>query len=275
MLREAIAAGLFYPGDPVQAASEAALLTSPFGGEMQPETAPLLLMLPHAGWVYSGRVAGMVIAGCQLPDDLIILAPCHKVRGAGLGVWDKGAWATPLGNIAVNEELAAEIIAAGNGFQADFAPHEQDHAIEVLLPLLKIANPEIRIVPVAVSTHDLQALLQAGKALAGVIASRRAAGKPSPLLVVSSDMSHYISDADAKKQDAKALEAMFSLDPQALYHTVGAHNISMCGVLPATLALQSCRELGAVKAELKAYATSGQVSGDLEHVVGYAGVVIS
>ncbi len=274
MLREAVVAGKFYPGDPMQAASEAALLTSPFAGEDTPKRTPLMIMLPHAGWIYSGKVAGMVISRCELPQDLIILAPCHRECGKGLGVWDKGAWDTPLGAIPVNEELASEIIAADGGFQADYSPHEQDHAIEVLLPLLKIARPDLTIVPIAVAKHDLQQLIQAGDAIAKVLQARKALDKETPLLVVSSDMSHFVSDAEAKKQDAKALEAIIHLSPQELYNVVSAHNISMCGVLPATLALQACRNLGAADAELVSYTTSGYVSGDMNNVVGYAGVAV-
>ncbi|MBQ4132300.1 MAG: AmmeMemoRadiSam system protein B [Desulfovibrionaceae bacterium] len=273
MLREAVVAGRFYPGNPVQAASEAALLTSPLPGESG-SIAPLMMMLPHAGWVYSGRVAGITIASCELPRDLIILAPCHRVLGKGLGVWDKGAWAGPLGAVPVNEDLASEIIACDGGFQADYAPHEQDHSIEVLLPLLKIVRPDIRIVPVAVSCNDLESLIAGGKALARVLKAREASGGERPLLVVSSDMSHFVSDEEAKKQDAKALEALVRLDPKELYKVVVENNISMCGVFPATLALQACVELGAASADLLAYATSGQVSGDMGNVVGYAGVVV-
>ena len=273
MLRNPIVAGMFYPGSPAQTASEAALLTSPSAGE-EDKVRARMLVLPHAGWVYSGRVAGMVIARAEIPQDLIVLAPCHRVRGKGLGVWDKGVWKTPLGDIPVNEELSREILAANGGFQVDYAAHEQDHAIEVLLPLLQIARPDITIVPIAVSDPSPAHLLQAGKALAEVIKSRESEGKQAPLLVVSSDMSHYISDAAAKKQDAKALEAIMKLDGEGLYRAVGENNISMCGVLPATLALQACRDLGAEKAELVSYATSGQVSGDMDKVVGYAGVMV-
>jgi len=233
-----------------------------------------MIMLPHAGWIYSGRVAGMVIASSEIPRDLIILGPCHRVRGKGFGVWGKGFWETPLGTVPVNEELAAEIIASGGGFEADYAPHEQDHCIEVLLPLLKIAQPLISIVPIAISNPDQHALLNAGKALADVLGQCQAEGKEMPLLAVSSDMSHYISHDDACRQDAKALEAMARLSPEELYQVVGENNISMCGVLPATVGLQASKLLGAGKAELVSYATSGQVSGDMDKVVGYAGLVV-
>ena len=274
MIRQAIVADMFYPAGRARAASEAAMLTSPLAGDGEAKISPLMIMLPHAGWVYSGRVAGMVIARAEIPKDLIILGPCHRVRGKGLGVWDKGAWETPLGAVPVNEKLASEIIESGGGFEADYAPHEQDHCIEVLLPLLKIGQPELKIVPIAVSEPDPAKLFAAGGALAGVMRQCEASGGEMPLLVVSSDMSHYISHDAACKQDAKALEAMVDLRPEELYRVVGEENISMCGVLPATLALQACKNLGASKGELISYATSGQVSGDMDRVVGYAGLMV-
>lgn len=273
MDREAIVAGMFYPENPAQVASEASLLISPVK-EGTDKIAPLMLMLPHAGWIYSGRVAGMTIAQSELPEDLIILGPCHRVRGKGLGVWDKGAWNSPLGPIPVNEELATEIIESGGGFVSDYAPHEQDHCIEVLLPLLQNARADIRIVPIAVSTSDPAALIRAGDALGQLMTARKAAGKQMPTIIVSSDMSHYISHENACKQDAKALEAIIHLNPLELYAVVAENEISMCGVLPATVGLQACKALNASKAELISYATSGQVSGDMSKVVGYAGVRI-
>lgn len=271
MDRDAKFAGMFYPGNPPQTASEASLLTSSKG---EGKVVPLMLMLPHAGWVYSGRIAGLVIAQCEIPEDLIILGPCHRVRGKGLGVWDKGAWNSPLGAVPVNEELAAEIIESGGGFVSDYAPHEQDHCIEVLLPLLQSVRMDIRIVPIAVSNSDPDALIRAGEALAQVIAAREASGKQKPAIIVSSDMSHFISHESACKQDAKALQSIMHLNPLELYSVVRDNEISMCGFLPTTLGLQACNNLKASKAELVGYATSGQVSGDMSSVVGYAGVIV-
>ena len=275
MIRQTIVADVFYPAGRVRAASEAAMLTSPLAGGGEGKVRPLMIMLPHAGWAYSGRVAGMVIARAEIPKNLVILGPCHRIRGKGLGVWDKGAWDTPLGPVPINEKLASDIIKAGGGFEADYAPHEQDHCIEVLLPLLKIARPEVRIVPIAISEPDPAKLLKAGEVLAKVLRQYEASDGEMPLLVVSSDMSHYISHDAARKQDAKALEAMVGLRPEELYRVVGEENISMCGVLPATLALQVCKNLNASKGELISYATSGQVSGDMDRVVGYAELMVS
>lgn len=276
MNRPAIVAGAFYPGGLIQAVSQADLLTAPAfsNDDDQPKPKPLMLMLPHAGWVYSGKVAGMTIAAADLPQDMIILGPCHKAVGQGLSVWSSGYWETPVGAVPVNEELAAQIIESDSGYKSDTVPHAQDHCIEVLLPLLKAVRKDLRIVPIAVSQPDPDKLRIAALALAEIILSYEKAGKERPCIIVSSDMSHYISSDEARKQDARALEAVVQIDGPALYETVRKHNISMCGVLPATLALQTCKALGASEAQLISYANSGMINGDMDRVVGYAGVMI-
>ena len=233
-------------------------------------------MLPHAGYVYSGRVAGLTISKVNLPQTLIIMGPCHRVRGQGLSVWDKGSWSTPLGPVPVNEELAAAIINSDGDFTAETTPHLQDHCIEVLLPLLKIVRSDINIVPIAVSEQSATKLRLAALNLAEVIHRFQEANPGQELcIVVSSDMSHYISQEQAKTLDGMALDAVLNIDGNALYNTVIKNNISMCGALPASLALQTCKVLGAKRAQLVSYATSGEVSGDLSKVVGYAGVIVS
>ena len=280
MIRPAIVAGLFYPADPGELARQASDLTTPdyvnTEDLAQQKINPLMLMLPHAGYVYSGRVAGLTISKVNLPQTLIIMGPCHRVRGQGLSVWDKGSWSTPLGPVPVNEELAAAIINSDGDFTAETTPHLQDHCIEVLLPLLKIVRSDINIVPIAVSEQSATKLRLAALNLAEVIHRFQEANPEQELcIVVSSDMSHYISQEQAKTLDGMALDAVLNIDGNALYNTVIKNNISMCGALPASLALQTCKVLGAKQAQLVSYATSGEVSGDLSKVVGYAGVIVS
>ena len=278
--RPPIVAGLFYPAEPGELARQASELTTPDYVNAEDldyqKINPTMLMLPHAGYMYSGRVAGLTISKANLPQTLIILGPCHRIRGQGFSVWPSGSWSTPLGPVPVNEELAAEIINSDGDFSAETAPHLQDHCIEVLLPLLKIVRPDLNIVPIAVSEQSTTKLRLAALNLAEIIHRYTAnSNLPPPLLVVSSDMSHYISHEQAQAQDALALQAILNIDGPALFNTVAEHNISMCGVLPASLALQTCKALGATKAQLISYATSGEVSGDMSKVVGYAGVIIS
>lgn len=280
MIRPAIVAGLFYPAEPGELAREASELTTPNyvnAEELdQQKINPMMLMLPHAGYVYSGHVAGLTISKVNLPQTLIILGPCHRIRGQGLSVWSKGSWATPLGPVPINEELAEAIVNSDADFTAETLPHLQDHCIEVLLPLLKIVRPDINIVPIAVSEQSATKLRLAALNLAEIIHRFQEANPSHSLcMVVSSDMSHYISHEQAKTLDAMALEAMLNIDGVSLYTTVMENNISMCGVLPASLALQTCKVLGASQAQLASYATSGEVSGDMSKVVGYAGVIVT
>lgn len=280
MIRPAIVAGLFYPAEPGELARQASELTTPnyVNAEdlQQQKINPLMLMLPHAGYVYSGRVAGLTISKVNLPKTVIILGPCHRVRGQGLSVWSHGSWATPLGPVPVNEELATAIVNSDGDFSAETAPHLQDHCIEVLLPLLKIVRSDINIVPIAVSEQSATKLRLAALNLAEVIHRFQKANPEHELcIVVSSDMSHYISHEQARALDAMALDAVLNIDGVSLYTTVMQNNISMCGVLPASLALQTCKVLDAKQAQLVSYSTSGEVSGDMSKVVGYAGVIIS
>lgn len=269
MHRQAIVAGQFYPGQPrVLAETVSHFLAA----AEAPGAAPTIAaMVPHAGYVYSGAVAGKTLGSARLAPTVILFGPNHTGMGRPLAVWEEGFWELPGGGLNVDEALADALIEAVPGFVADFDAHLHEHSLEVVLPFLAAINPDTRIVPVAVSERRLEALLAAGKALAGVI---KAAGQPVSL-VVSSDMSHYVTQAQAKARDSLALEKILALDPAGLYEVVRAKGISMCGVLPMTLALSAALELGATSARLAAYATSGEASGDFERVVGYAGVIVS
>ncbi len=278
MNRAPIVAGMFYPSDPVELARQASALCLPekLAAEelLRPKPLARMVMLPHAGYVYSGRVAGLTLAQVDLPQDLVLLGPCHRVRGQGLSVWGSGKWVTPLGEISVAEDLAAELLNSQADFVEEKEPHLQDHCLEVLLPLLKMRRPDLKIVPVAVSAHEPAKLRLAALTLAEIIHNRTVSGLEAPALIVSSDMSHYLPQAETTRLDNLALEKVLALDGPGLYQTVSQHNISMCGVLPATLALQTCKALGAKEGRLVKYATSGEVSGDFKQVVGYAGVVV-
>lgn len=233
----------------------------------------LLTMLPHAGYVYSGRVAGRTLSQVRLAPVVFLLGPNHTGRGASLAVWPEGDWLTPLGSVPVHAQAARSLIESAGGYAANRTAHEGEHSLEVLLPLMQVRHPALSIVPVAVSEQDPEVLRKAGETLAQVMRDLERTGVASSV-VVSSDMSHYVSRTQAEERDALALERMVALDPEGLYATVRAHRITMCGVLPAVLALHACRALGAEGARLVAYDTSASASNDEERVVGYAGMVV-
>jgi AmmeMemoRadiSam system protein B len=263
-----VVAGQFYPGQgPALARQIAGYL-----GEAGPrETAPTILaMVPHAGYVYSGAVAGRTLGAARLADRLLLLGPNHTGQGRRLAVWPDGAWAVPGRLVPVDAELAGALTAAEPRLTPDTAAHLGEHSLEVVLPFLAATNPECRVVPIAVAEPDPRVLAQVAGAMAGVLA-----GLPGPVsIVVSSDMSHYVPHEAAKRRDALALDRVLALDPDGLFSVVREHGITMCGVLPMVLGLHLAKALGATEAVLAAYATSGEVSGDYHQVVGYAGVLV-
>jgi hypothetical protein len=190
--------------------------------------------------------------------------------GVPLSIMTAGAWETPLGDVPIDSTLAASLIQRFPALQEDSAAHRAEHAVEVELPFLQLRQPQLRFVPIALGTAQLAPLEQLGVAIADVITAHA-----EPVLIVaSSDMNHYESDAVTRVKDHQAIERILVLDARGLYDVVTQQQISMCGFGPAVAMLTAARKLGAKSAELVKYATSGDVSGDRERVVGYAGVVV-
>ncbi|BCS86795.1 AmmeMemoRadiSam system protein B [Pseudodesulfovibrio sediminis] len=269
MDRQPIVAGRFYDADPdkLNAMVDGYLA---LGGEQSQEIT-LLAMVPHAGYVFSGAVCGKTFGMANLADTVVLIGPNHTGRGERFSLWEEGRWHIPGGFLPIDTQLAKLLLESDPNIVADTAAHVGEHSLEVILPFLRQLAPASTIVPLSVSMPSLPVLKQVGQALGQTLASL---DRPVSL-VISSDMSHYISHDDAKKMDSLALDAAVNLDPERLYNTVRGHDISMCGVLPMTVGLYAALEMGAEKGELVAYATSGEVSGDFDQVVGYAGVLVS
>lgn len=268
MDREPVVAGQFYPKDPSALERE---VRGYLGLAEAKESEPTLLaMCPHAGYVFSGAVAGQTLGRANLAPVLLLLGPNHTGKGAALSLWDQGAWRFPGGQLQVDAELAKALLDAAPKLAINNDAHLHEHSLEVLLPFLHCLNPETRIVPVAVAEPRVETLVELG----GKIANTISTWKEPVSIVVSSDMSHYVSHAQAERRDRYALDKMVEVAPEGLYRTVRQLGISMCGVYPMTAGLAACRALGAREGELVAYATSGEVSGDYDRVVGYAGVLV-
>jgi len=266
MNRDPIVAGQFYPGTKRELREKVDMYMD---GSPGPEKT-LLAMCPHAGYMFSGAVAGKTLSRARLAKNIILLGPNHTGAGADLAVWPEGDWNLPGEKISVNRDLAEKIISLP-GFEADYTAHQREHSLEVVLPFLVAINPEIKIVPISVSSPDPELILRAGRNLAEAITESKA----DVSLVVSSDMSHYIPDDKARHLDNMALEQIQALSSRGLLRTVMENRITMCGVLPMSLGLECVSGLGGHKAEVVAYSTSGEVIGDRSQVVGYAGVLIS
>ena len=268
-LRHPAVAGRFYPRNPEDLRAEAQVYLA----QTKPAVAVKAIgcIAPHAGYMYSGHVAGAVFAHIEVPPRCIVMCPNHTGMGHALAMMAEGAWETPLGDVPIDAELAAALKHRFPALHDDAAAHRAEHAAEVELPFLQLRQPELRFVPIALGTGQFEPMEQLGHALADVIAAQ----KYPVLIVASSDMNHYESDAITRVKDHRAIERILTLDARGLYDVVTEQDISMCGFGPAVAMLTAARQLGAKSAELVKYATSGDISGDREAVVGYAGVVVA
>jgi MEMO1 family protein len=270
IVRHPAVAGRFYPGDPDDLRTEAqAYLSQSISANTEPIKA-IGCIAPHAGYMYSGHVAGAVFARIDVPPLCVVMCPNHTGMGKALAVMNEGVWETPLGDVPIDSELAQALQHRFPALQNDGAAHRAEHAAEVELPFLQLRQPNLRIVPIALGTGQFESLEQLGLALADVIARQG----ERVLLVASSDMNHYESDVVTRTKDHRAIERVLTLDARGLFDVVTQQDISMCGFGPAVAMLTAARQLGAQSAELVKYATSGDVSGDREMVVGYAGVIV-
>jgi MEMO1 family protein len=269
MIRSPAVAGRFYPQDPetLRAAVDSFL----GGADPRKKVRAIACLVPHAGYMYSGQVAGEVYQRLEIPARVILIGPRHFPRGASLAVLSSGGWQTPLGTVPVDSQLAEKIACAFPELREDAEAHRTEHSLEVQLPFLQRLVPSVSFVPIVLGTVQWEHLDALGRALAAVIAAE---GEPV-LLVASSDMNHYESDAVTRVKDHKAIDQILALEPRKLFNTVRNENISMCGYAAAVATLTAVRVLHGKQAELVRYATSGEVNGDMSEVVGYAGIVIT
>ena len=267
-VRHPAVAGRFYPGDGKSLLQEVRTYLSQ--APAQTPLSALGCIAPHAGYMYSGHVAGAVFAALQIPDLCLVLCPNHTGVGRPLAIVSEGSWETPLGEVPIDREFAAALKQNFPLLYEDPSAHRSEHAAEVELPFLQTLQPHLKFVPIALGTGPFEALEQLGNAIANVIAAQN-----NPVLIVaSSDMNHYESDAITRVKDQNAIEPILALDARALYDVVIQQHISMCGFGPAVAMLTAAKKLGATSANLVKYATSGDVSGDRDQVVGYAGIIV-
>jgi AmmeMemoRadiSam system protein B len=265
MKRRPFVAGQFYPGGAPE-------LRGMIRGMIDPRARKekaIAIVSPHAGYIYSGAVAGAVFSSVELPRISVILGPAHREIVPVFAIQRSGTWSTPLGEVPVETDLADAIMSNAPLVKEDAGAHLREHSLEVQVPFLQVLKEDIAIVPICVSYEaSYEDLAGLGRALATAVQ-----GFGSDVLIVAStDLSHYISREAAEKKDNKAIDRILALDPEGLYRTVVRENISMCGFRPVIAALIAAKDLGAAKAELIRYQTSGDVTGDYREVVGYAGI---
>lgn len=265
-IRPPAVAGSFYDARPDRLEKD---VLRHLSGAAKPEPA-LGAIVPHAGYVYSGSVAGAVYGAIEIPASVVILCPNHTGRGAEAALDPSEAWRTPLGEVPVDRRLAGRILALSPSLVEDAEAHRREHSLEVQLPFLQVLRPDVQFVPICLGEPRLALCREVGDALAAVWAEE----DEPPLLIASSDMNHYESREVGRRKDDLALVRVEGLDAEGLFRTVLMESISMCGFLPATALLFAARAAGAERARVVARRDSGDETGDTSSVVGYAGVVV-
>jgi AmmeMemoRadiSam system protein B len=266
MIRPPAVSGRFYPSDEKKLALEIEKYTS----SANKKSFARGCVVPHAGYLYSGHVAGAVYSEIEIPARCILLGPRHFPGGEAMAIISEGSWRTPFGDAQIDSELAAELKRACPLLREDRMAHEREHSLEVQIPFLQQLAANLRFVPVVLATQRYQDLETLGHAVARVIAAHT----EPVLLIASTDMNHYESDAITRTKDHKAIDRMLALDPRGLYDLVRSEGITMCGYAATAAMLIAMRDPGAKDAELIRYATSGDITGDWDQVVGYAGIII-
>lgn len=265
-VRPSAVAGQFYPGDPKVLLRDIQEYTEPRTEKYR----ALGCVVPHAGYMYSGHVAGALYSSLVLPERYVVLCPNHTGMGAPLAIMSEGAWQTPLGEVSIDSRLASALRSKFPLLSEDGLAHQYEHALEVQLPFLQSLAKNFSFVPITIGTSRLDVLQALGKIIADAIAE----SKEPVLVIASSDMNHYESDAATRVKDRKAIDRVLALDPAGLHETVQREHITMCGYGPTVAMLTAAKRMGATRAELVKYATSGDVSGDRDQVVGYAGIAV-
>jgi len=267
MQRQAVVAGQFYPGNPLQLKADLGRMICSSESKIK----ALGVISPHAGYMYSGDIAGKLFGSIRVPASVLIIGPNHQGLGAGAALYPDGEWVTPLGTVAINSLLNSCIKKHAKLVSEDTLAHKLEHSLEVQVPFLQYLRPDVRISALCLGHGDFSQLFELGEGIAAAITEYG----EDVLIVASSDMTHYESAVTARLKDNMALERVLALDPEGLLHTCRATHITMCGVVPAAVMLVATKKLGAVKAEVVCYGNSGDKSGDMDKVVGYAGVAVS
>lgn len=266
MLRKPAVAGQFYPGTATLLKKQLAK----FIDQKVTREDVIGLVSPHAGYIYSGQVAGETFSKVNLTDTVIIIGPNHSGLGEAFSIVTEGIWQTPLGEVKINSGLAKSILNKSKNLSVDLTAHIYEHSLEVQLPFLQYIKSDVEIVPIVLSPGKTEIY----KEIAQAIASTLKEIKNKVLIVASSDMTHYESHQDATSKDKQAIEAITELDEEKLITRINKLDISMCGYAPVSVLICASKELGAKEGTLIKYQTSGEATADYSSVVGYAGILI-
>ena len=265
MVRKPAVAGMFYAGD--QRSLENDLDKMIYLSEIKKKV--IGLISPHAGYIYSGSCAGRGFGLVEVPDSVIIMGVNHRGFGHPFAVDGNESWDTPLGDVNIDKDLGEKLVEGSNVFGLDSDAGRSEHSLEVQVPFIQYLNHNAKILPITISSMDLDKLMDGGKEIAEILKNEK-----DSLMVASTDMSHYVSADFAKVQDNKAIDRILSLDPEGLFNTVVKESISMCGMAPTVVMLSAALAVGAQKAEIVEYTHSGHTSGDFNEVVAYLSMIV-
>lgn len=263
MLRLPAVAGQFYPADPSELISYVRQFTKPTSKQHKKSIKACLV--PHAGYVYSGQIAGAVLGQIKIPQSILVLGVRHFPRGESAAILSEGAWRTPFGDAPIDSQLANALKAQCALLKEDIVAHAQEHSLEVQLPFLQVLRPDFQFVPIALGTIRFEELQVIGEAIGQVLSE----SKVEILLLTTSDLNHYEDETTTRKKDESAIARLETMDPRGLYDACRTESISMCGLGPAVAMLFALKKLGATRAETVMHATSAAISGDYRRVVGY------
>ncbi|MBL0226413.1 MAG: AmmeMemoRadiSam system protein B [Geobacteraceae bacterium] len=266
MQRQPAVAGQFYAGSSNKLRSDLTVLIPP------DHVTKIVtgIISPHAGYIYSGAIAGQVYASIEIPATVLILGPNHHGAGAAAALYPEGEWLTPLGTVPVNSRLNSLLQQHVPQLRSDTVAHEFEHSLEVQVPFIQYLRPDVTISAICLGHGEFAAVRQIGEGIAAAIREYGA----DVLIVASSDMTHYETAESARRKDELALGRVLDFDAQGLLQVCRSEHITMCGAVPAAVMLVAAGDLGATRAELVAYGTSGDVTGDNRQVVGYAAVTV-
>ncbi len=267
-IRKSVIAGTWYPGNPRILRSDIEKFFHNVPVE-KVEGKITGLIVPHAGYVYSGQVAAFaykIIRG-ETFDAVILLGPSHRTFFHGVSVYDRGGYETPLGIVPVDVSLAKDIMAQSKMISHIPAAHSQEHSLEIQIPFLQVALREFRFVPLVLGEQDRQTCETLAESIVRAVGDRRV------LIVGSSDLSHFHSYEKAVKLDSVVLRNIEKMDAGGLLKDLEENVSEACGGGPAAVTMMVSKILGADRAKILKYANSGDVTGDKGSVVGYASAV--
>jgi MEMO1 family protein len=230
------------------------------------------LMVPHAGYIYSGPVAAHAyqkLAADGIPETVVVTCPNHTGIGSGVSTMTEGAWETPLGQVDLDGEFARELMKNEIMVDDDPSAHMREHSCEVQLPFIQNLRSDFKLVPICMMMQDLETSLELGRAIAQTAQNL---GR-DVVVIASTDFTHYQPHEVAREHDSHVLEAIKNMDPVEMVSEIQKYNVTMCGYGPVIATMTAAKAMGATSAQILKYATSGETGGDYSSVVGYGSAV--